>query len=159
MKLKRPVPSLIAHHRIWARLHMFILDTNVISSQMAGKRDFVVLEWLNKYDPGDLFLTSITIAEIYFGAYIVPDAARKEALIQSLSRLIAAYQSRILSFSLSNSENYGRLTATRRLAGRPIETKDAMIAAICIANNATLVTRNIRDFDGLDLKLINPFEA
>jgi predicted nucleic acid-binding protein len=138
---------------------MIILDTNVVSSQMAGKRDFVVLEWLNKYDPGDLFLTSITIAEIFFGAYIVPDAARKEALIQSLSRLVGAYNNRILSFSLSNSETYGRTTASRRLAGRPIETKDAMIAAICLANNATLATRNVRDFEGLDLKLVNPFEA
>ena len=137
---------------------MIILDTNVISSQMAGKRDFVVLEWLNKFDPGDLFLTTISIAEIYFGAHIVPDATRREALIQSLSRLTTAYQNRILSFSLSNAENYGRLAAHRLLAGRPIETKDAMIAAICIANNATLATRNVRDFEGLDLKLINPFE-
>ncbi len=34
-----------------------------------------------------------------------------------------------------------------------------MIAAICIAQSATLATRNVRDFDGLDLKLVNPFEA
>ena len=106
-----------------------------------------------------MFLTSITIAEIYFGAYLVQEVPRKEALLQSLSRLSAAYQNRILSFSLANSEHYGKLTASRRLAGRPIETKDAMIAAICLANNATLATRNIRDFEGLDLKLINPFEA
>ncbi len=138
---------------------MIILDTNVISSQMARKGDYLVLEWLNRFEPSDLFLTSITIAEIYFGAYLVPEVPRKEALFQSLSRLSAAYQNRILSFSLSNSEHYGKLTASRRLAGRPIETKDAMIAAICLANNATLATRNVRDFEGLDLKLINPFEA
>jgi predicted nucleic acid-binding protein len=45
------------------------------------------------------------------------------------------------------------------LAGRPIETKDAMIAAICTAHGAKLATRNVRDFDGLDLALVNPFEA
>ncbi len=40
-----------------------------------------------------------------------------------------------------------------------METKDAMIAAICLANGATLATRNTKDFEGLDLKLINPFES
>ena len=43
--------------------------------------------------------------------------------------------------------------------GRPISLSDAMIAAICLAHDATLATRNVRDFDGLDLKLVNPFEA
>lgn len=36
---------------------------------------------------------------------------------------------------------------------------DAMIAAICITHGATLATRNAKDFEGLDLKLVNPFEA
>lgn len=138
---------------------MIILDTNVISSQMVRRRDYVVFEWLNRFEPSDLFLTSITIAEIYFGAYLVQEEPRKEAIFQSLARLSAAYQNRILSFSRSESEYYGKLTALRRLAGRPIETKDAMIAAICLANNAALATCNVRDFEGLDLKLINPFEA
>ncbi len=39
-----------------------------------------------------------------------------------------------------------------------METKDAMIAAICLTHGATLATRNTKDFEGLDLKLINPFE-
>lgn len=39
-----------------------------------------------------------------------------------------------------------------------METKDAMIAAICLSHGATLATRNVKDFEGLDLKLVNPFE-
>lgn len=39
-----------------------------------------------------------------------------------------------------------------------METKDAMIAAICLSHDATLATRNVKDFEGLDLKLVNPFE-
>ena len=38
-------------------------------------------------------------------------------------------------------------------------TIDALIAAICLVHGATLATRNVRDFDGLGLKLVNPFEA
>ena len=56
------------------------------------------------------------------------------------------------------AEEFARWEEERRKAGRPMETKDAMIAAICLANGATLATRNTRDFEGLDLKLVNPFE-
>jgi predicted nucleic acid-binding protein len=56
------------------------------------------------------------------------------------------------------SELAGRLRAVRESRGRPLSIGDAMIAAICIVHGATLATRNVRDFDGLDLKLVNPFE-
>ena len=138
---------------------MIVLDTNVISSQMVRTRDFIVLEWLNQFEPDDLYLTSITIAELYFGALIVPEANRREALLRAITRLTEAYKNRIYSFSESSSQKYGQVTSSRRLSGRPIETKDAMIASICLINNAALATRNTWDFEGLDLKLINPFEA
>ncbi len=46
----------------------------------------------------------------------------------------------------------GKLRAARERMGRPISLSDGMIAAICLAHDATLATRNVRDFDGLDLK-------
>jgi predicted nucleic acid-binding protein len=49
--------------------------------------------------------------------------------------------------------------AQRERRGRPLSLGDSMIAAICLVHGATLATRNVRDFDGLDLKLVNPFEA
>ncbi len=52
----------------------------------------------------------------------------------------------------------GRLRAKRESIGRPISVQDAMIAAICLSHDATLATRNTKDFEGLDLKLVNPFE-
>lgn len=52
----------------------------------------------------------------------------------------------------------GRLRAKRESIGHPISVQDAMIAAICLSHDATLATRNTKDFEGLDLKLVNPFE-
>jgi predicted nucleic acid-binding protein len=69
------------------------------------------------------------------------------------------YAGRRLVFDDKAAYIYGSITAKRKHAGHPMETKDAMIAAICLSHGATLATRNVRDFEGLDLPLINPFEG
>ncbi len=138
---------------------MIILDTNVISDAYARTRNQKVLNWLNAQEPTSLFLPTIVFSELYFGAYLVRESARREGLLQSIYRIAGEYTGRIVAFGEAAAERYGRIAAGRQLAGRPIETKDAMIAAICLVNGATLATRNVRGFEGLDLKLVNPFEA
>ena len=76
-----------------------------------------------------------------------------------LTLLIGDYSERILSFELKAALSYGKIISSRESIGRPILVVDAMIAAICIVHGAKLATRNVRDFDGLDLGLVNPFEA
>ncbi|MBZ9677850.1 type II toxin-antitoxin system VapC family toxin [Mesorhizobium sp. ES1-1] len=138
---------------------MIILDTNVISEVLSRHRNQNVIDWLNGQEMAALFLSTNVFAELYFGAYLIQDALRRDGLLQSISRIRGEFSGRTLVFGDMAAEQYGRITAARRLAGIPVETKDAMIAAICLAHGATLATRNVRDFDGLDLKLINPFEA
>lgn len=138
---------------------MIVLDTNVVSDGFSRQPSEIVLDWLNGQELQRLFLSTVVLAELYFGAYLVQDKSRQQGLLQTIGRIRDEFAGRILSFSEATAERYGQLTAHRRLIGRPIETKDAMIAAICLVNDATLATRNVRDFDGLDLKLVNPFEA
>ncbi len=69
------------------------------------------------------------------------------------------YVGRILPFDLDAALENGKLRSVREAAGKPIGLADAQIAAICLVHGATLATRNVRDFDGLGLKLVNPFEA
>lgn len=137
---------------------MIVLDTNVISEMQGRTHSERVLTWLDAYDVETLFLTTITVAEMRYGLELLDDGRRKTALISDFSRIESEFTGRMLGFSLSAAYSYGLLAAERRKAGRPMETKDAMIAAICLANGATLATRNTRDFEGLDLKLVNPFE-
>ncbi|MBS3648677.1 type II toxin-antitoxin system VapC family toxin [Pseudaminobacter sp. 19-2017] len=138
---------------------MIVLDTNVVSDFFAPRPSRAVLGWLNAEAPERLFMTSIVLAELYFGAFLAVDTVRRQNLLARIGRVHQEFSGRVLSFSEGVAERYGMITARRRLAGRPIETKDAMIAAICLAYDATLATRNVRDFEGLDLKLVNPFEA
>ncbi|MBB3521762.1 hypothetical protein FHX03_001071 [Rhizobium sp. BK456] len=116
------------------------------------------MNWLDGYDVETLFLTTIAVAEMRYGLELLDDGRRKATLISDFNKIESEFSGRILGFSLSAANRYGLLEAQRKRAGRPMETKDAMIAAICLANGATLATRNTRDFEGLDLKLVNPFE-
>jgi toxin FitB len=138
---------------------MIMLDTNVVSDTFNKRPSDTVLGWLNAQEPSALLVSTIVLAELYFGAYLVRDDARRDHLLQSIVRIRDNYIGRTLGFSEAAAERYGQITAVRRSIGRPMETKDAMIAAICIVHGAMLATRNVRDFDGLDLRLVNPFEA
>lgn len=137
---------------------MIVLDTNVISELQGRTHSERILNWLDAYDVDTLFLTTISVGEMRYGLELLDDGRRKTALISDFNRIESEFAGRILGFSLSAANRYGLLAAARRKEGRPVETKDAMIAAICLSSGATLATRNTRDFEGLDLKLVNPFE-
>jgi len=135
-----------------------VLDTNIISELEGRKYSERLLHWLNSFDRADLYLTTISVAEIHYGLALLPEGKRREALMQDYLRLEEAFSGRIIPFTLAAARRYGALRAAREKRGRRMETKDAMIAAICLVHGATLATRNTKDFEGLDLKLVNPFE-
>jgi len=138
---------------------MIILDTNVISEPPRGGANSAVVRWLNLQDPAELRLTTPTVAEMAKGAevFVIKTSSRRHH--NYLEQVLEAYSGRILDFDLAASRLFGKLVGLRQTSGRPISVMDAMIAAIAIAHGATLATRNTRDFEGLDLKLANPFET
>jgi toxin FitB len=139
---------------------MIVLDTNIISEPDKPMPDAHVLEWLNKQRRSFLYLTAPTVAELAGGGNRVLLRSGSQKYLDRLRQIIdLEFPRRILLFDLPAAQAYGRVRAQREHVGRPIGQTDAMIAAICLVNGATLATRNTRDFDGLDLKLVNPFEA
>lgn len=138
---------------------MIVLDTNVISEVLSRRPHETAFRWLNEQEETGLFICTVVLGELYFGAYLVREDERRQYLLDNISRVRRRFGGRVLPFSDLPAEIYGQMTAERQINGRTMETKDAMIAAVCIANGAALATRNVRDFDGLDLELVNPFEA
>ncbi|MDI6025524.1 type II toxin-antitoxin system VapC family toxin [Corticibacterium sp. UT-5YL-CI-8] len=138
---------------------MIVLDTNIISEPTKPSPNATVLAWLNAQAKTSLFLTAPGMAEMWAGArrVFLRDGSARYA--KSFERVAAAYADRILVFDFLAAKHFGDIVAQRERFGRPMALIDAMIAAICIAHGAVLATRNLRDFDGLDLKLVNPFEA
>ena len=135
-----------------------LLDTNVISELMRPAPSRSVLDWLDASEPGDLFVCAVTIGELTYGIGVLPDGKRKRRLEKSLRQAMTeAFSGRILPYDQPAGDAYGRIMSHRRALGLPMSIPDGQIAAIATVNRLGLVTRNVRDFDELNLNLHNPF--
>jgi toxin FitB len=142
---------------IW-KFSLIVLDTNVVSEMMRIAPDSNVEKWLDAQMAGELWLNSVVIAELMFGAARLPDGAKKRQLVKSIQGTIEEdYAGRILSFDLEAATAYADISARCLSKGRSIDMADAQIAAICWVQDAHLATRNTKHFEGLGLSLINPW--
>ena len=137
---------------------MIVLDTNVISEIAKPASNPHVLAWAALQAEEQLYLCDVVLMEQSYGAERVWLRDKSRRYHDALGRLLLAYTGRILAIDRHTAIETGKLRARRESIGRPISPQDAMIAAICLTHGATLATRNTKDFEGLDLKLVNPFE-
>ena len=135
---------------------MIVLDTNVVSEMLRPAPNAQVMSWLSEHSKA-LTITAVTVAELSLGLQIMPQGSRKDGLRRHLDAIFASYGDRILGLDTPAGRHYGDVVSKRRSIGRPITTEDAMIAAICLTHALPLATRNCKDFDDLNLKLINPW--
>lgn len=139
---------------------MIVLDTNVISELLTPKPDASVEAWVAAQAPSALFTTAITQAEILYGLRLLPEGKRRRDLEAAVLPIFAEdFDGRILPFDSEASHAYAALAAARRQDGRPISQFDAQIAAIAICRGATIATRNVNDFTGISLMVVNPWES
>ncbi|MCY4426198.1 MAG: type II toxin-antitoxin system VapC family toxin [Halieaceae bacterium] len=137
---------------------MIILDTNVLSEFMTSPPSSAVADWLNAQDSMSLYITSISIAEIYYGLQVMPEGKRQRLLEDRFEQFIAtAFASRLLNFDESAARIYGEIKAYRKKIGRPLSDFDGQIAAIARTYGFSLATRNLTDFEHCLIELINPF--
>ncbi len=138
---------------------MIVLDTNIISELVKSSPDRNVADWFRREGETNCYLNSIVVMEQSFGAQRFHLRTGSDRYIRSLESLLTnQFRGRVLDLVGDAPVMTGRLRARRERIGRAISVQDAMIAAICLTHDATLATRNVKDFEGLDLKLVNPFE-
>ena len=139
---------------------MIILDTNVISEVFNPVPSPKVLDWLQQQADGEVFTTAITRGELLFGAHILPSGQRREALLAGLLRIFAARSpASVLPYDESAADAFAQITATRRAQGRPGNQSDMMIASIAHSSGAKLATRNVKDFVGCGIEVLDPWQA
>ncbi len=138
---------------------MIVLDTNVISELARLVPDPEVVSWLDSLPAEDTAITAITAAELLYGVRRLPDGRRKTELSEAIHALINAdFRDRVEPFDVLAADHYADVVTGREHAGHPISTSDAQIAAICLALDATLATRNTSDFAGTGVSLIDPWK-
>jgi len=137
----------------------YLLDTCVISELVAKQPNSEVVEFVDRLDSDDVYLSVITIGEITKGIEKFPKSKRKQELQTWLREdLLIRFDGRIVSLDTEVFMQWGTLTARLESSGRTIPAIDSLIAATVLAHQFTLVTRNVDDFEGTGIEIVNPWE-
>ena len=132
-----------------------LLDTNVISELTRDEPDARVISFLSRHQ--ELWVSSIVLHELEFGLHLLPPGSRREGLRSVVSKFVTEHADRILPLDRSAAVAAAELRARAQRSGRVLHLGDALIAGIAKAHDMTLATRNVTDFDGLDVSLTNPW--
>lgn len=127
---------------------------------MLDPPDPAVIRLLDNRASESIWTTSVTVFEIQVGIERLPPSRQRLQLEERFQRALdQTFQRRSLAFDDGAAYAAARLSADRQRRGRPIDTRDTMIAGIVIARRAELATRNIRHFADLGVRVIDPWSA
>jgi predicted nucleic acid-binding protein len=139
----------------------WLLDTNVISEVVRPRPNEGVLAWLAERagDETRLFVSALTLAEIYRGAMRLDPAHRRFARLRAWAdrELPTRFGGRILAFDEHVARSWGAITAVLP-KGVNVANMDSLIAATAVHHHLVLVTRNVADMRHFsDLAIENPW--
>jgi hypothetical protein len=135
-----------------------VLDTNVISEMMLVAPEPTVANWYLKQSSGDLITTTVTLAEVFYGINLLPAGGRRDRLRQLAQDFFEQeLTGRIVSFDERAAIHYAAMRAGKRRLGKTMSPLDAQIAAIALAVGGSVATRNVPDFEGCGVVVVNPW--
>lgn len=136
----------------------FLLDTNVPSELTRPKSDPNVEKWLNHADDEQLFLSVVSLGEIFKGLTVLPESKRRQDLQRWIDEALRPwFNDRLLPVTGRIAERWGILAGECQRKGRALTTADGLIAATAQEHGLTVVTRNVRDFADLGIGVLNPW--
>ena len=137
---------------------MIVLDTNVVSELIRPNPSSIVVDWVAGQAVPRLYLTTISEAELRYGVQILPPGERRTRLLEEVEGMLTEdFAGRILPFDSAAAHAYAAIAAARRAAGRPINHADCQIAAIARCRGAPVATRDVADFEGSGVDVIDPW--
>jgi predicted nucleic acid-binding protein len=137
---------------------VIVLDTNVLSEMLRQDPDPSVVCWIDGNAASVMVTTSVTRAELMYGIEIMPPGRRRD-LLRCVADNVFDIElgGRLLAFDRDAADAFAVIRSLRRAAGLPVGVADAMIAAIAQSRRATVATRNVRDFVGCGVDIVNPW--
>ncbi len=138
---------------------MILLDTCVISELAKPAPDPAVLAWIDGVRDDALWLSVLTLGEIKKGADLLDAGSRKDRVDAWLSDLRATFGDRVLPVDEAVALQWGAISAAGRRSGRIRPAIDSLLAATAICHDLKLATRNVADFEGTGVVVVNPWDG
>jgi predicted nucleic acid-binding protein len=137
----------------------YLIDTCVISEFVKKAPNSEVVQWFNQQQIEQLYLSSVTTAEMKKGIYKIQDSQpeRYQRLSLWLKTTEVEFTSRILPINNDVLDNWAKICAKAELNGKKLAVMDSLIAATAHHHKLILVTRNVDDFKMTPIKIINPY--
>jgi len=136
----------------------FLLDTCVISELVRPVPDKGVIQWIESRNEFDLYLSVLTLGEIQKGIFRLSAGKKKAQLTAWLQdELEIRFAERVLPVTDAVALMWGNMLGTSEKNGQPLSVIDALIAATASEHNLVLVTRNISDFSGCSVDIVDPW--
>ena len=132
----------------------FLLDTNVVSELTKDRPEARVVAFLNEEQ--DFWLSAIVLHELEFGLQVLPPGRRREQLRMLQHAVLSEYETHIIPLGRAEAEVAAMLRAEARRAGRNLYG-DALIAGTAKVHNLCVATRNVGDFEDMDVEIMNPW--
>ena len=135
-----------------------LLDTNVVSELIRKSPEPAVAAWASSQPVEDLFFSAVSEAELRYGVALFPVGRRRDTLLFEVETMLRdAFEDRVLPFDSEAACAYGHIAARRRSSGRPVSPADCQIAAIAASRRMAVATRNVRDFEGMGIEIVDPW--
>ncbi len=137
----------------------YLLDTCVISELVAKQPNPRVLEWIDSVDADGIYISVITVGEITMGIEKLPNSKRRQELSDWLeNELLIRFQDNLIELDVDILIQWGKLNARLEINGQRAPAIDSLIAATALEQDLILVTRNVSDFLGTGVEILNPWE-
>ena len=134
-----------------------LLDTCVLSELRQPRGNPAVRAAVDALNEEELFVSVISIGEIFKGISLLRESPKRRALETWLKTLEREYSDRLLAIDLETCRLWGELTARAQKAGRVVQATDGLIAATALRHGLRVVTRNTADFEPTGVLLLNPW--
>ena len=135
-----------------------LLDTNVVSEWAKPRPELSVVRWLDRADEDSVYLSSLTLGELREGVDGLTPGRRRDQLDQWLALdLPERFAGRVLSVDAAVAQRWGALRESTARTGRTLPVVDSLIAATALEHGFAVVTRNVRDFQDVGVRLVDPW--
>jgi len=137
----------------------YLLDTNIISEFISKTPNKKVIDYILTLNENDIYLSVITIGEIKAGVEKLANSQKKDKLLYWLENdLLVRFKNRIINIDIEVILQWATVNTQLKQMGKPLPLMDSLIGATTQAKDMILLTRNEKDFQNLDIQIVNPFK-